>query len=264
MNSERERRLRIRTPEGVEFSHLLAGPVLRMCAWVVDLFAVSAAWSVLASLLALLGLLSRDVAAMVSIILYFLLSQGYRILAEWRWRGQTLGKRLFRLRVMDAEGFPLSLQQTVLRNILRFADALPGPYLIGGVTALLSRKAQRLGDLAAGTVVIWEPKLPILDVAHLTSGKYNSLRAHPSVVARLRQQVPPEEARLGWQALARREHLQPDARLQLFADLAARYRSAAQVPAELTDGITDEQWVRNVVEVLFLSTRNREPGASSQ
>ncbi|WP_404423816.1 RDD family protein [Nibricoccus sp. IMCC34717] len=249
----RQLELRIRTPEGVQFSHRLASPVLRMCAWVIDVSAVSAAWGVLSALIGLLGLLSWDVAGLVLTVSYFALSQGYRILAEWRWRGQTLGKRVFRLRVIDAGGFPLTLSQTLLRNILRFADALPAAYLIGGVSALLSRQAQRLGDIAAGTLVIWEPSLEALAVGHLETGKYNSLREHTAVAARLRNQIPPEEARLAWQALARRDRLAPADRLQLFADLAALLRRRSPMPPELSEGITDEQFVRNVVEVLYLT-----------
>jgi uncharacterized RDD family membrane protein YckC len=255
----RQLELRIRTPEGVVFSHRLASPVLRMCAWIVDVSAVSAAWGVLSSLVALLGWLSTDVLGFALTVSYFVLSQGYRILAEWRWRGQTLGKRVFRLRVIDAGGFPLTLSQTLLRNVLRFADALPGAYLIGGVSALLSQKSQRLGDVAAGTLVIWEPRLEEPDFGHLETGKYNSLREHTALAARLRNQIPPEEARLAWQALARRDRLHPADRVQLFADLAALLRRRSPVPPELHDGITDEQFVRNVVEVLYLTPKTGRP-----
>jgi uncharacterized RDD family membrane protein YckC len=253
VNGERDHLLRLRTPEGVGFSFRLASPVLRAAALVVDLAVVAATWSAVATVVGLLAIVSRDFAVGVSIVGYFVLSQGYRIFAEWRWSGQTLGKRLLHLRVIDERGLPVTFAQIALRNLLRFIDSLPAAYAVGGVAALVNARAQRLGDLAAGTVVVWEPEERVPDLALLRGEKYNTLRVHAAVVARLRQTLTPIEARAAWQALARRDRLEPAARLELFAELAAGFRQRASVPAELTDGITDEQFVRNVVDVLYLS-----------
>src|ERR1039458_4594295 len=97
-----------------------------------------------------LDLFSRDVAAAVTTVLYFVISVVYGILLEWRWRGQTIGKRILGLRVLDIHGMRLQLSQIVLRNLLRFVDMLPAFYLVGGIACLFSRNAQRLGDLAVG------------------------------------------------------------------------------------------------------------------
>ena len=70
--------------------------------------------------------------------------------------------------------------------VVRFVDAMPLAYLVGGVAAFLSRRGQRLGDLAAGTLVIWEPPQAMPDLASVPGGKYNSLRTNIPVVARLR------------------------------------------------------------------------------
>jgi hypothetical protein len=121
------------------------------------------------------------------------------------------------------------------------------------MAALVNGHGQRLGDLAAGTAVVWEPVEPAPDFAVLRSDKYNSLRAHAPVVARLRQVVPPAEARAAWSALARRDELAADARVRLFTELAAHFRQAAAMPDDAVDGVSDEQLVRNVVDVLFLS-----------
>jgi hypothetical protein len=120
------------------------------------------------------------------------------------------------------------------------------------VTALFNRRAQRLGDLAAGTLVIWEPMEPAPDLATLQTGKYNSLRAHLPVVARLRQAVTPGEARAAWQALVRRDRFEDAARVRLFAELAGHFKGLTPIPAEAVEGVSDEQFVRNVVEVLYL------------
>jgi hypothetical protein len=126
---------------------------------------------------------------------------------------------------------------------------------VGGTTALLSRRGQRLGDLAAGTLVVWEPVDAAPDLAMLTSEKYNSLRGHGSVVARLRHAVTPAEARAAWQALARREELAAEARVKLFGELAEHFRRVTPVPVEAVDGVSDEQFVRNVVDVLYVNRR---------
>jgi hypothetical protein len=145
----------------------------------------------------------------------------------------------------------LHFSQVAIRNLLRAVDMLPGFYLVGGLACLWSRRAQRLGDIAANTIVIRSPKLGEPDLDQLLAGKYNSLRAYPHLEARLRQRVSPGEAALAVQALVRRDQLEPAARVDLFAQLAAHFRSKVVFPAEALDGITDEQYVRNVVDVLY-------------
>jgi hypothetical protein len=162
-----------------------------------------------------------------------------------------VGKRLLRLRVVDANGLRLQFSQVVLRNLLRFLDALPACYLVGGVTSLLNARAQRLGDLVAGTIVVRNPKTPEPDLDQLLAGKYNSLRDYPHLEARLRQRVSPGEARLALQSLLRRDRLESRARLELFEELAAHFRALVVFPPEAYEGITAEQYVRNVVDVLF-------------
>jgi uncharacterized RDD family membrane protein YckC len=245
--------LRVRTPEGVSFVFRIASPVTRLAALAVDWGVVLAAWSVLSIFMRLFAAFNEDVTGMVGIIVYFLLSQGYRIAAEWKWRGQTIGKRLLRLRVVDEQGRRLTFEQVAIRNLLRFVDALPLAYMVGGAFALLSRKGQRLGDLTAGTLVIWEPTEPVPNFDLMRGGKYNSLRGHIPVMARLRQAVEPEAARAAWQALLRRDELDPAARVRLFSELAAYFRSMTRVPDELVDGLSDEQFVRNVVDVLYVT-----------
>ena len=253
MTSDRTHLLRVRTPEGVAFTVRLASPVLRAAAFMIDWAVVAAAWMVISTALSVLHVIGHDLAGMVLTIGYFVFSQGYGIATEWLWRGQTVGKRVMRLRVVDARGLRLSFAQVVLRNLLRFVDGLPMFYLVGGVASLLNRRAQRLGDLAADTLVVWEPPEPQPDFAALRGDKYNSLRAHAPAVARLRQAVSPVEARAVWSAVARRDQFDPTARVRLFAELAAYLRKVAAAPAEAAEGVTDEQFVRNVVDVLYVN-----------
>ena len=241
----------IRTPEGIVFSQLLAGPVTRFLAWFIDLLVVVVTLIVLEMCFALAGIVAGGFAFALGIITWFVVWIGYGILFEWGWRGQTLGKKLFRLRVVDAEGMRLQFNQIVVRNLLRFVDALPLVYFVGGVACWLSPKCQRLGDLAANTVVIRSPRVHEPDLDQLFAGKFNSLRQFPHLVARLRQNASPVEAGIALQTILRRDEFEPVARVEIFNDLAAHFRAKVEFPSEATDGVADEQYLRNVVDVLY-------------
>jgi uncharacterized RDD family membrane protein YckC len=242
--------LSIRTPEGIVFSQLLAGPVTRFLAWFIDLLCIAAILTLLGIALSLLQLVGGNFVGAISTICYFVVSIGYGIFLEWAWRGQTIGKRIFRLRVVDIEGMRLQFNQIVTRNLLRFVDSLP-LYFVGGLACWLNGKCQRLGDLAANTVVIRSPRLSEPDLDQLLAGKYNSLRQHPHLAARLRQRVSPGEAAVALQALIRRDEFDPAARVELFGEIAAHFRALVQFPAEATEGVADEQYIRNAVDVIF-------------
>jgi uncharacterized RDD family membrane protein YckC len=249
--------LLIRTPEGIVFSQMLAGPLSRFLAWLIDLLCILAMTSLVGTVLGVIGLISADMAYAIAILVQFAIMLGYGIYYEWSWRGQTLGKRMMRLRVVDAQGLRLKFSQVVIRNLLRFIDMIPFFYLVGGLACVISRRAQRLGDVAANTIVIRIPKLSEPNLEQIMAGKFNSLRAYPHLEARLRQRVSAPEAALALQALVRRDLLEPQARVELFGELAAHFRHKVQFPAEAVEGITDEQYVRNVVDSLYRPSRNQ-------
>ena len=248
----------IRTPEGIVFSQLLAGPVTRFFAWFIDQLCIQVLMTILGVVISLLGIISFEFAIAFYVIGWFVIGIGYGIFFEWTWRGQTIGKKLFRLRVVDVEGMRLQFNQIVVRNLLRFVDELPAFYFVGGVTCWLNSKCQRLGDIAANTVVIRSPRVAEPDLDQLLACKFNSLRQFPHLAARLRQNVSPMEADIALQALLRRDEFDPVARVELFGDLAAHFRAKADFPPEATDGVADEQYLRNVVDVLYRTrTENR-------
>ena len=232
------------------FSQLLAGPVTRFMAWLLDLMCIAALMTILGYALGLMKLLSPDFAGALSALAYFIISIGYGMVCEWVWRGQTIGKRLFRLRVVDVEGMKLQFNQVAVRNLLRFVDSLPALYFVGGLTCWFNSRCQRLGDIAANTIVVRNPKVSEPDLDQLLSGKYNSLRQYPHLAARLRQRVSPVEASVALQALIRREEFDPVARVELFEQLASHFREKVEFPMEAVEGVTDEQYVRNVVDVV--------------
>jgi uncharacterized RDD family membrane protein YckC len=243
--------LQIRTPEGIVFSQTLAGPVTRFLAWIIDACCIGGLVSVVGILSVALAFVTPGLATAVSILSYFVISIGYGILCEWAWRGQTVGKRMFRLRVVDAEGLRLQFNQVVTRNLLRAVDSLPFLYFIGGALCWFSPRCQRLGDIAANTIVVRHLRQREPDLDQIMAGKFNSLRHYPHLAARLRQRISAAEAALALQALIRRDDFEPVARVELFSELADHFRRQVQFPPEATDGIPDEQYVRNVVDLLY-------------
>lgn len=243
--------LAIETPEGVRFSLPLAGPANRFLAWFIDTMAIGAACSSLSALFQILGAISADVMAMLTVISYFVIWAGYGIAFEWIWRGQTPGKRVLGLRVLDASGQKLQFSQIAIRNLMRSVDALPVLYLTGGASMILTRRYQRLGDLAANTIVIRRRRLCVPDLTGTDrEEKFNSFFEVPHLAARLRQQVSPELAQIAYEALLRRDELAPETRIEVLHRIAHRFRETVKFPDELTASLTDERYVRNALQVV--------------
>ena len=242
----------IETPEGVTFSFELATPVTRSLAWAVDTAASIGLAYGASQASQITGILNADWSRAMGVLLYFVISLTYCIMLEWRWSGQTVGKRLLGLRVIDEQGLQLQLSQVVLRNIMRLIDAPPPLlYLIGGITALVSRKSQRLGDMAANTVVVRERSHQRPDIEQIAPAKYNSLMAFPHLAARLRSLANPEAVGMTVQALSRRDGYEPIARVELFSELAGYFRGLVAFPEAALDGLTDEQYLRSVTRVIY-------------
>jgi uncharacterized RDD family membrane protein YckC len=151
-------KVRLVTPERIIFEHPLAGPFHRFSAYLIDLalltFLVIVA--TIASLVLTLGSISGLGLALVA---YFALTWGYGAACEGLFNGQTPGKRLMGIRVVSDRGVPITGAQAVLRNLVGVVDgAVPFWFLLGLPSMVLTRKFQRLGDLAAGTMVVIEQR----------------------------------------------------------------------------------------------------------
>lgn len=245
--------LKVRLPEGVIFSLPLAGPVTRCFAFFIDLFVVLVLLSALERILSVIVKISQDLGSGLVIVGYFALWTLYGMLCEYYWQGQTLGKWLLGLRVIDAAALQLQFHQVAIRNLVRTIDLLPILGLVGGLTMLLNKRLQRLGDLAGGTVVIRTRRANQPNLEALAHGRFNSFLAHQVLCARLRQRVPAPIASLAVGALLRRDAIEDFPRLALFDDLANYFRSLVEFPAENSEQLTSEQYVRNVVEILHTS-----------
>jgi uncharacterized RDD family membrane protein YckC len=150
---ELEDRIVLATPEGVELQLVLAGIGSRFIAAVIDLF-IQLLLLILAVVVtsSVVGGAAGKAIFYVALFAIYLYDVPFEVLAS----GRTPGKRLTHLRVIREGGAPVSLTASFIRNVLRFVDILPGAYIIGLVSILATKRNQRLGDLAAGTLVVRE------------------------------------------------------------------------------------------------------------
>lgn len=250
-NSELANIIEITTPEGISFPLHLASPITRCLAFTLDFFCILLLVNLSSVIMRVAVLISPDAAGAFAVLLYFLITLLYGILLEWTWNGQTLGKRIFRLRVVDADGLKLSASQVLIRNILRMVDFLPGFYMVGGISALLSPRYQRLGDIAGRTYVVIEQSLSEPDLSSVVSDKYNSFRAYPYIVAKAKSKIPPAEATLLLNALLRRNTLAPASRIELYSALVEYVKRKVDFPVEAAEGLSDERFLRNIVDILY-------------
>lgn len=144
----------IATPEGCELTLRLAGPVSRARAWLFD---ATIRWIVMVFAFMTFSYLGKFGFGL-AVLIYFAVSNLYPVLFEVFWHGQTPGKWFIGLRVLHDDGTPVRLGSSVLRNLLRFVDALPVGYALGLVSQWLNQDGKRLGDILAGTVVVYHGK----------------------------------------------------------------------------------------------------------
>ena len=242
----------IRTPENVVFEFELAGVGARALAWSIDLVAMGALISVAAVLASIFGLVVAGFAKALYFVLAFAIQWGYGATLEWRWGGQTFGKRVVGLRVLSFHGTPVSFGQAVIRNLLRIIDILPGGYLVGGMTALCDKSTRRLGDIAAGTVVVRARQATRPAAITAPVDRYNSFARDANIAHAARAVTAPErDAMLGLSL--RREELPLAVRHELFAKLAAHLeaRLGIQRPAYFSA----ERFVLNLAAIAL----EREP-----
>ena len=205
------------TPENIAFEYQMAGPLRRMPAYVIDLvlraLVYIAAFIVLIFTGAItLGETGALAAYGVMLLMWFALEWFYGGLFETFWNGQTPGKRVLGLRVLTISGEPINGGQAIMRNFLRFADMMPAipfaayaavfgwdiiepppdavlllrlsptpTFLVGFFVPAMNRRWQRLGDLAAGTMV----------VAEEANWLYGLVRIQDQRVAELAMALPP-------------------------------------------------------------------------
>ncbi len=139
------------TPEGVNLSLRVAGPPVRLLAWMIDAVIMVVAQSLVGFLIAWMGDLGTGLYMLSAFAISWFYPVGFEVLNT----GATPGKTAFGLQVVHDDGTPVGPGASLLRNLLRVADFLPAAYGAGLASMLLTRDYQRLGDLAAGTLVVY-------------------------------------------------------------------------------------------------------------
>jgi uncharacterized RDD family membrane protein YckC len=232
-------KLTIETPEQTSLEFPLAGIGSRFLALALDTLLQIAGFIVLgliASLvtsLGILGVLGRQWGLAILIFLAFALQFAYFALFESFWNGQTPGKRWTHLRVIQDSGRPITPYDAILRNSLRIVDALPTVvppfsfYAIGIVTMLISRENKRVGDFAAGTVVVHEK--PLLGVDAIWSAAPASSQSAPAISS---VQLGADELQLVETFFERRMSLDPDVRRSMARQIAQRLGERLNVPSD--------------------------------
>jgi len=140
----------VETPEGVELRLPVAGPPVRALAWVLDTLIRSALLIAIYIGFAVLG----ETGIGLMLIATFIIEWFYPVLFEVYNAGVTPGKKALGLKVIHDDGTPIGWSRSLLRNLLRGADFFPMAYAAGLVSMLCTRDFKRLGDLAAGTLVV--------------------------------------------------------------------------------------------------------------
>lgn len=221
--------IRIQTPESVDLAYEPVGLGSRFLAALVD--GLIQALGVILILLLMVGIgfvsgmaeaalgwnwdLTGNIAIAILLVLLGLLFGLYKMLFEALWNGQTPGKRVAGIRVVRTNGLPVTFLQVLIRNLMRIVDYLPWYYALGALCVIFTQRHQRLGDLAAGTVVVRERKaaaptvpvvlnrMPSVDLDRLTEYARRLTEADLAPVRSFlqrREQIQPEHRmRLAWQ-----------------------------------------------------------------
>jgi uncharacterized RDD family membrane protein YckC len=195
------------------------------------------------------------------IVFHFLLYWGYFTLFEAFWNGQTPGKRFCKLRVIRDSGRQITLFESMTRNLVRVIDWLPGIYAVGIVTMLCNKRNRRLGDLAAGTLVVHERAAEAPLWSGSTSRTITAAVFAPDPA--VQSPFAPPSVDLPADAVAR---LSPDdlnvidhffaraididiARREQLADRLAR-QMTARMGIEMPDGVPPERVLESVARIL--------------
>jgi uncharacterized RDD family membrane protein YckC len=217
----------VATPEHVAFRFETAGLGSRFAAQLLDLLVLTAIFVALGLAGIGLSVLTGQVAAglLVFVVLGFASFWAYWILPEALWSGQTVGKFVLHLRVIDARGGPITGGQAVIRNLLRVVDFLPWAYALGTVVMFGTVRSQRLGDLAAGTIVIRErAAVRLEDLVAEAVAAGGSQR--PTAIVRPALRLDPRLHRFVQAYAQRRRDLPPERRAQLARDVEPALHAA--------------------------------------
>jgi len=221
----------VETPEHVTLDYEIAGLGSRALAAVVDHLLLFLWLMAIAFIVSTMTGSARHFAGVLWVAATFLSAWGYFALFEGLRGGQTPGKRMIGIRVVMDTGHPVNMPAALLRNLIRVADLMPGPYFVGAVMIALHPRAKRLGDMVAGTLVVRDRPHELRVTA-------------PGAAAPDRVLGPPRLAEAQFRLLAayhsRVADLSLPARQRLAESLYARFGSLAQEFGGTAEEILDQ------------------------
>jgi uncharacterized RDD family membrane protein YckC len=235
----------ILTPEHVEIRLEPAGLGSRFLALIVDLALITGLSAVVSQLTR--GALPGAVGIVAQAVVMLVLTWGYHVYFEVRHQGQSPGKRITGIRVVDGRGLPLSVEQSFVRNVVRVLDALPVGYALGALVCQLDRHRRRLGDIAADTLVVRERPAQVYERRARGSRAFNSLRT-PRLLRLVRHRVGLEEREFLAALCLRADGMEDRARFDLMEDVGRHYRGRLGIEDPHLSG---ESLVRGLAGVLF-------------
>ena len=232
-----DRTLDVRTPESIAFSYELAGIGSRFLAVTLDLLlqivillalVLGAVWMGAHSgskPVHLTGAaeLAYNIIVGILIFIVFMIFFGYFILFEALWNGQTPGKKALGIRVVRDGGYPIDFSASLVRNLIRVGEMMFGYYAISAIAAVFSPENKRLGDMAAGTIVVREARM------ESPAAMLKEIREEPVYAATA--YVSGEERALVKRFLERRDTLAAERRSELAHQIAERVRP--RLPADM-------------------------------
>jgi uncharacterized RDD family membrane protein YckC len=252
----------IDTPEQIPLEFPLAGIGSRFLALALDTLFQAVFGMILAATAIAMGARAHKMPTRgvwtfaVLVILWFLVQFGYFMLFEAIWNGQTPGKRLTHLRVIQDSGRPITVYEAAARNLLRIVDSIPGLYGVAIISALFSAKSKRLGDYVAGTVVVHE-KPPMLEtgVRWDVAASAGSSRYDVS-------QITPEEFQLIEAFLFRRNQLAAEVRAETGRRIMTRLSARFEFSPE--DARNPEALLETLAAAYRACARYGQPGLASR
>lgn len=255
-------RYNIDTPEHISFDYDVAGIGSRFLAAFIDsallyfMLGVLNWISVLVANAALPDLLDGLASVLLGglALLNFLLFWGYYMFFELAWNGQSLGKRMIGVRVVREGGRPITLSAAAIRNLVRVVDFLPFFYGIGVVTMFIDGRSRRLGDLAAGTIVVKERRtVSLAELANAIPPTYSGSASFTPTLPNL-ERLTAEDYDLVQSFLRRRSDLNLENRRRLASQLATRLRARL----EIEPGAPDEAILQQIAAEYAVMRRNSE------
>lgn len=170
--------LKIDTPENVNFGYEVVGIGSRFIAALIDNLIIFSVLAVVGMVLFVSGSeQTGSILTAIGILISFAIFWGYYIFFEMRWNGRSPGKKLVGLRVIRQDGTPITLTESIIRNLVRIMDFLPTAYGVGIVTMFIDGQSRRLGDMIAGTVVIRDQESISLSSLNLNHRPLPAMRA---------------------------------------------------------------------------------------